>query len=98
MLDDKIKKIKSAIETDDTLSKEKREELLRLSDELGKELTSLEKTHEKKSHKIAEQAQKTVDESSPEHLSNLKEVIEEFEVSHPNLTRIIQTLCAQFGV
>lgn len=98
MLDDKIKQIKSAIETDNSLSQEERDKLLKLSDELYGELTKLEKTDKQTSHKIAEDTHKAVGEASSVHASSLKELVEEFEVSHPNLTRIIQTLCAQFGV
>ncbi len=98
MLDDKIQQIKKAIQSDDTLTKAERDKLVQLSDELHEELRVLEKTNKRKSHKIAEDTQKTVDTSSPESVSSLKEAIEEFEVSHPNLTRIVQTLCAQFGV
>ena len=98
MLDDKFKKIKSVIDSDKALSDEKRQSLLQLSDELHTELNQLEKTHKKKAHKIAEDAHKVVHESSSESTTGLQDAIQEFEVSHPNLTRIIQTLCAQFGV
>jgi vacuolar-type H+-ATPase subunit H len=98
MLEDKIKQIQQAIETDNTLSKEEREKLLNLSEELHKELEHLEKTHSKDAHKIAEHAHKTVEKGTEESTHGLTESAQEFEVSHPNLTRIIQTLCAQFGV
>lgn len=98
MLDDRIKQIKSAIEMDSSLSKTEREKLLHLSDELYAELAKLEKTDKQKSDKIAEDAHKAVGEASSKHALSLRETVEEFEVSHPNLTRIIQTLCAQFGV
>ena len=98
MLDDKFKQIKSKIESDDTLSVEKREKLLKISDELHAELDKLEKTDKQKAHKIAEHAQKTVAKDPSQSETGLKDAIQEFEVSHPNLTRIVQALCAQFGV
>jgi len=98
MLEDKIKQIQHTIETDKTLSDAERKKLLKLSDELKKELQNLEKTHKDNAHKIADQTKDTVDKNSDEAVHNLKEMAQEFEVSHPNLTRIIQSLCAQFGV
>ena len=98
MLDDKFTQIKSAIKTDDSIDDAKREKLLALSDELHEELNELEKTHQQQSHKIADHAHQAVAQSSAETAGGLKETVCEFEVSHPNLTRIVQTLCAQFGV
>ena len=98
MLDDKFDKIKAAIETDNSLTNEKRQKLLALSEELHHELDELEKTHERQSHKIAEHTHKVIKDSSAESTGGLKDTIREFEASHPNLTRIVQTLCAQFGV
>lgn len=98
MLDDKFTQIKSAINNDDSIDEAKREKLLVLSAELEKELNELEKTHQQQSHVIADHTHQTIAQSSPETVSGLKETVREFEVSHPNLTRIVQTLCAQFGV
>lgn len=98
MLDDKFSQIKSAIEHDDSIDDAKRQKLLALSDELHDELNELEKTHQQQSHNIAEHAHKTVAESSQKTANGLKDTVREFEASHPNLTRIVQTLCAQFGV
>ena len=98
MLDDKIKQIQSEIKTDTTLNEAERAKLLTLSQELHEELTHLEKTHQHDAQHIAEQAHKTVQGASIETATGLKEVVQKFEISHPNLTRIIQALCAQFGV
>lgn len=98
MLEDKIKQIKHIIETDNTLNREERERLLALSQELQNELQTLEKTHEKRAHTIAEETHKTVESGSKESVHGLQDAVQEFEVSHPNLVRVIQALCAQFGV
>ena len=98
MLDDKIKQIQLEIKDDQTLSLDEREKLLKLSEELHQELLHLEKTHQKDAFTIAADTHKAVYDTSPEAILSLKDKVREFEVTHPNLTRIVQALCAQFGV
>ncbi len=98
MLNDDIKKIQLAISTNTKLSEQERHKLLKLSENLHQELRDLEKTHQEGAQHIAMHTEQILQDATPEALSGLEEMIRKFEVTHPNLTRIVQTLCAQFGV
>lgn len=107
MLTDNIKKIQSLVKNSDHLSEQDREKLLKLSNELHDELQSLEKTEQTHARKIAEHTLQIADaalkkdseaENHRESVDDLKDSVREFEVSHPNLSRIVASICAQFGV
>ena len=100
-------KIQALVKNSDHLSDADREKLVKLSDELHEELKTLEKTEETHARKIAEHAlhmadavlKKDHDPAANEaSATDLKDSVREFEVSHPNLSRIVQSICTQFGV
>ncbi len=105
MLKNTLDKIEKAIAESGHLSKTHKQELEKLAAELRAELTELEKTKKSQAHHIAEQAEKIAashaeqdDTQSTEALANLKNAVREFEASHPNLTRIINSICVAFEV
>jgi hypothetical protein len=107
MLQETIDKLEHKIRYTKTLTKEKREELTGLVRELRTELTELEKSEKEQAESIADFAHAAARESLRAkqdeqllHLSaqGLKSSIRKFEVSHPNLTRVIQSICLAFGV
>ncbi len=93
MLEDTIAQLKKAIADSAHLDQAKREELLRLSENLHEELEQLD---QQQAADIAKQAHDTVTQEAS--ADTLKESVQKFEVEHPNLTRIISSICAQFGV
>lgn len=97
MLEDTIQQLKKAIADSDHLDQAKREQLLQLSEDLHSELEQLDQEH---ADQIAEKTHATVEspDAAVVHAETLKESVQQFEVEHPNLTRIITSICAQFGV
>ena len=96
MLDAKIQALKDAIKNNENLSDAQRKTLLDLACALDVELHTLESSQ---AHEIADHAHQAVQQpSSSHHHHRLQEAVRAFEVSHPNLTRVVQAVCAQFGV
>ena len=95
MLEVQMVKLKNKIETQSQLSSEQKRELMSLVNELSIELDKVE-SHQ--AHVIAEKAQGAVESPSPDSAEHFQDSIREFEITHPNLTRIVQSICAQFGV
>lgn len=98
MINETMKKLKDTIKSNKQLSDEKREKLLSLSEELHSELNKLDDKTKKAAHVVAEKAHEAANKISDEKIATPHELIQEFEASHPNLTRILQQLFAQFGV
>lgn len=109
MIEDIMQKIKAIIHDHEKLTAEKREALLKLIATLHEELKSLAKSNPEKAkkiadfaNKVAEQAMQDDTERNPElhemSMNDLKNAVREFEASHPNLTRVVQSICATFGV
>lgn len=93
MLEDTIAQLKKAIADSAHLDQAKRDELLRLSEKLHE---ALEQLDQEQATDIAKQTHDAVTNDVP--AESLKESVQKFEVEHPNLTRIISSICAQFGV
>ncbi len=107
MLQETIKKLEHLIETSNNMVPERREELIKLVSELKQELAELEKHEKEHAQSIAHFAKLTAHESlrdeKDEELiqisaKGLRTSVRKFEASHPNLTRVIQSICVAFGV
>ncbi|PHQ81449.1 MAG: hypothetical protein COB66_02135 [Coxiella sp. (in: Bacteria)] len=98
MIDDTIKELKAAITKNTSLTEAKRKKLLALSDELCTELKSMDEGRQKAGVTIAKKARVAVDKHPEASIAAPHDLIQEFEASHPNATRILQQLFAQFGV
>lgn len=93
MLEHTIAQLKKAITDSEHLDQDKRDELLHLSEQLHDELEQIDR---QQAEYIAKSAYDTVIQDVP--VNGFKESVQKFELSHPNLTRIITSICAQFGV
>lgn len=98
MLESKIKALKNAIETQSSLTPAKKAELLALSEQLESELKALPAEHDQKAEDIISVTHAAVEAPDKTHHHGLQDHVREFEVSHPNLSRIVQSIFAQFGV
>ena len=101
MLDELLNQLEKKFKTNNTLSEEQQSEFLNLTNKLREELTDLAKNEPDKAHSIAgftnmtahESLKSEKNESLLEHSSKgLSQSIQEFEISHPNLVGIIDTI------
>jgi|SRR6185295_15869059 Mg2+ and Co2+ transporter CorA len=101
MIDDTIKKIEARIESGESLSPERKSELLQLLGKLKSEVTELSKTHGEQAESIAgftEQSAReaTRSEQNPEllqlSLKGLASSVDGFEKSHPRLVQVVNTI------
>ena len=98
-----INKIEEKIQNNASIDQGKKAELLELMAHLKLELEHLRKTDSSKARAIADLAETstqkafdaltTVDTSSETPLKELETSVEEFEVSHPRLVRVINRIC-----
>ena len=107
MLKDTLKRMRAIIDQKGDLSADKKKELHDLSEQLHRELGQVEKVSKEKAESIAGFAQVVTHESLRENKSEelhhhsvqgLKVSAREFEVTHPGLMRVIQSICNAFGV
>lgn len=98
MSHERIERSKSAIEGADHISAEKKSELLGLLSRLKPAIEKVSETHERNAQNIADLVEAstheaTRDQKSPERLKTLlhklKESVEEFEASHPELVAFV---------
>jgi prefoldin subunit 5 len=98
MTDDRIQKIKSAVESADHISPEKKTELLGVLAKLKPAIAKVAQTHEAdaqtisrfveaSAHEVA--IKKERPESVEKVLQKLKQTVEKFEASHPELTAFV---------
>jgi Mg2+ and Co2+ transporter CorA len=101
MIDDTIRKIEARIESGESLSPERKSELLQLLGKLKSEVTELSKTHGEQAESIAgftEQSAReaTRSEQNPEllqlSLKGLASSVDGFEKSHPRLVQVVNTI------
>ena len=101
MLKETITRIEGRISANDSISPEKKKELLSLVGELDKEVTALAATHEDDAHSVAGFAATSVHEATRENrnpellkqsLDGMSMSVRSFEVSHPRLTGLINTI------
>ncbi len=98
MTDERIEKIKSAVEAADHISPEKKAELLAVLAKLKPAITKVAKTHEEEAERISRYVEASAHEAArmkthPEGLEKvlhgLKQSVEKFEASHPDLTAFV---------
>jgi prefoldin subunit 5 len=98
MTDERIQKIKAAVESADHISPEKKTELLEVLSKLKPALAKVAQTHEEDAQSIsrfveASAHEVAVKKERPESvervLQKLKQTVEKFEASHPELTAFV---------
>jgi hypothetical protein len=101
MVNETIGRIEERIRANDSLSPEKKGELLSLVGELEKEVSALAETHDDDAHSVAGFAATSVHEATRKEKNPelLKQALDgmsmsarSFEVSHPGLTGLINTI------
>jgi ABC-type transporter Mla subunit MlaD len=94
MIEQQIDKTKSAIEASDHIPAEKKTELLGMLDKLKSGITKVAHTHTEDAQSIGRSVEAAAHEAArkdkrPEHLNthldDLKQSVEKFEASHPEL-------------
>jgi len=98
MTDERIKKIKSAVEAADHIPPEKKAELLAVLAKLKPAIAKVAQTHEEEAENISRFVEASAHEVAgtkkrPEGvdrvLHKLKQSVEKFEASHPDLTAFV---------
>ena len=98
MTDERIQKIKSAVESADHISPEKKSELLAVLAKLKPAIAEVAQTDEEEAEKIGQfveasahevAGKKEPPESVEKGLNRLKQTVEKFEASHPQLTAFV---------
>lgn len=110
MTDDRIDKIKSAIEAADHIPAEHKAELLRHLSKIKPALGDAAQTHKDDARTVANLVQSSTEEATrkdkrPERVERavreLKESVEKFEASHPDLAAFVNrysTLLSALGI
>jgi hypothetical protein len=110
MIEERIKKSKSAVEEAETLSADQKAELLGLLSKAQSILGKVSKTHKADAYEIARLVETSLNEASRAQknpgkiqslLQDLKQSIEKFETSHPDLVHFVteySTLLAAMGI
>jgi hypothetical protein len=98
MTDERIQKIKSAVESADHISPEKKTELLAVLAKLKPAIAQVAQTNEEEAERISRfveasahriAAKKERPEGLERILHKLKQSVEKFEASHPDLTAFV---------
>jgi prefoldin subunit 5 len=110
MTDERIQKIKAAVEAADHIPSEKKAELLAMLAKLKPAIAEVAQTHEEEAESISRFVEASAHEAAkkrkhPEGLERvlrgLKRSVEKFEASHPDLTAFVteySTLLSNFGI
>jgi Domain of unknown function (DUF4404) len=93
MAENRIEKIKSAVEAADHIPAEKKTELLGLIGMLDPVIAKVAQTHDEDAQQIAGLVETSAQEPAPERreslLDELKQSVERFEASHPDLVSFV---------
>jgi Domain of unknown function (DUF4404) len=94
MKDDQIEKIKSAVQSADHISPEKKAELLRLISNLRPVIAKASRTHDEHVAKIARLVEASAHDAARKKptnnlLNELEHSVEKFEASHPELVAAV---------
>jgi prefoldin subunit 5 len=98
MTDDRIQKIKSVVESADHISPEKKDQLLKVLAKLKPAIAEVAQTHQADAEKISQFVETSAHEVAvkkqrPETvdrvLDKLKQSVQKFEASHPQLTSFV---------
>jgi len=101
VIEETIKQIEARIHSSDTLTPERRRELVELLARLKTEAGELAKTHEEQAQSIVGFAQVTAHEATRTDqdpklldlsLEALRRSVQDFEKSHPRLAQIVNTI------
>ena len=101
MIEDTIGKIESRIQSADAIKDDRKQELLALLGTLKAEVAKLSQTHEEQAESIAGFTERSAHEATRTEqnpqllqlsLQGLSSSVEEFEKSHPQLVRIVNTI------
>lgn len=101
MIEDTIGKIEARIQSGESISPERKEELLRLLATLKAEMATLSQTHEEQAQSIAAFAEVSTHEATRAEqnpkllrlsLEGLSQSVEGFEKSHPRLVQIVNSI------
>lgn len=101
MVKETIARIEEQIRTNESITPEKRQELLALVGNLDKEISGLALTHRDEAHSVAGFTATSVHEATRENrdpellkhsIDGLSMSVRAFEVSHPRLTGLINTI------
>lgn len=101
MIDDTLIKIKSRIQSADSVGDDRKRELLQLVATLKTEVAELSKTHDEQAQSIAGFTQLSAHEATRENqnpqllqisVEGLRSSVAGFEESHPNLVRIVNSI------
>lgn len=102
MIEETIAKIEAAIRRAGETDPHRREELIRLLEQLKTELRTLPSTQIERAQSIAQFAETAAHEAARKEGSprlqelsqaGLRESVAEFEVSHPRLTSVVNEIC-----
>jgi len=102
MTDERIQKIKSAVEAADHISPERKAELLAVIAKLKPEIAKVAQTHQEDAQSISqfieasahEAAKKKHPEGLERVLHGLRQSVQKFEASHPELTAFVSEYSA----
>ena len=103
MTDERIQKIKSAVESADHISPKKKAELLAVLAKLKPAIAEVAQTDEEEAERISQFVEasahevatnKERPESADKVLHKLKQTVEKFEASHPQLTAFVSEYSA----
>jgi prefoldin subunit 5 len=109
MTEERIQKIKSAVEAADHIPPEKKAELLAVLAKLKPAIAKVAQTHEEDAQSISqfieasahEVAKKKQPEGLERVLAKLRQSVEKFEASHPELTAFVaeySALLSSYGI
>jgi len=102
MIDDTMARIEQAIRRAGEADPEHRDELIRLLQQLQREVGQLPEAHGEKARSIAQFAEAAAHEAARRERSSrllalssdgLRESVAGFEVSHPRLTAVVNEIC-----
>jgi predicted HD phosphohydrolase len=102
MIEETVAKIEEAIQRAGEADPRHREELIRLLEQLKAEVRALPATHHEQARSIAKSAEAATHEAARKERSikelelsrkSLRESVADFEVSHPNLTAVVNDIC-----
>ena len=103
MTDERIQRIKSAVESADHISAEKKSELLAVLSKLKPAIAEVARTDEEEAERISRfvetsahevASKKEQPESVERVLHKLRQIVEKFEASHPQLTAFVSEYSA----
>ena len=110
MTDERIEKIKSAVDAADHIPAEKKAELLAILANLKPAIAKVAETHPEDAQSIGQSVEASVQIAAREHkrperveraVRELKESVEKFEASHPDLAAFVNrysTLLSALGI